>query len=176
VPAAGEGWAWYRLDPDWAHRLVADAGLPARSTVLDVGAGDGVIAAALLAAGHRVVAVERHPGRVATLRARFGDALTVVRADAADLRTPRRPFHVVANPPFGITAPLLRRLLHPGSRLVSAHLVLQRQVVRRWASPDAPGAPRWSRDYVVVPGRPVPRRAFRPHAPVDVRVLCIRRR
>jgi 23S rRNA (adenine-N6)-dimethyltransferase len=85
-----------------------------------------------------------------------------VRADAADLRTPRRPFHVVANPPFGITAPLLRRLLHPGSRLVSAHLVLQRQVVRRWASADAPGA--------------LPRRAFRPHAPVDVRVLCIRRR
>jgi len=107
--------------------------------VLDIGAGDGAITEVLVDAGCRVVAVELHPGRADVLRRRFGDRVTVVRADAADLRLPRRGFHVVANPPFGVSAPLLRRLLHPGSRMVSARLVLQDPVARRWSSPAAFG-------------------------------------
>ena len=104
--------------------------------MLDIGAGHGVITEALLTAGARVIAVELHPDRVHVLRARFGDTAVVVRADAADLRLPRRPYHVVANPPFGATAALLRRLLQPGSRLASAHLVLQEQAAVRWCGPS----------------------------------------
>lgn len=144
--------------------------------MLDVGAGDGVITAELLRVGARVIAVETHPGRVRALRERFGDRVTVVRVDAADLRLPRRPFRVVANPPFGVSAPLLRRLLHPGSRMTGARLVLQRQVVQRWSSPAAPGAARWSRSFRVESGRRVPRRAFSPPPRVDACVLVIERR
>lgn len=145
--------------------------------MLDVGAGHGVIAAALLELDLdlRVLAIESHPERAAALRDRFGDAVVVVRADAADLRLPRRPFHVVANPPFAASAALLRRLTHPGSRLVSAHLVLQRQVARRWAAPDAPAATRWHRTYAPTLGRSVPRHAFRPPPHVDAQVLVLRR-
>jgi 23S rRNA (adenine-N6)-dimethyltransferase len=58
----------------------------------------------LVAAGARVVAVELHPVRCASLRRRFAqDRVVVVRADARDLRLPRRPFRVVANPPFVVT-------------------------------------------------------------------------
>src|SRR5262249_54963846 len=80
--------------------------------------------------------------RVDALRRRFSDrdAVRVVRADASDLRLPRRPFRVVANPPFAITSQLLRRLLAPGSRLTHADLVLQRNAARRWADGRAPGA------------------------------------
>ena len=63
----------------------------------------------------------------------------VVRVDAADLRLPRRPFRVVANPPYGITSALLRRLLAPGSRLNAADIVVQHAVARRWANGQAPG-------------------------------------
>lgn len=170
-------WGWHRLDPDWAARLVADAGLARGALVVDVGAGTGAITAALVAAGARVVAVEAHPGRARTLRARFRhDDVTVVHADAVDLRLPRRPYHVVANLPFAIGAPVLRRLVQPGSRLVNAHVVLQEQVARRWAGFDAPGAARWRRDFDASLGPRVPRRAFTPPPRVDARVLRIRRR
>ena len=169
-------WGWHQLDPEIAQQLVADAGLPPRSLVVDVGAGLGAITRPLVDDGHRVIAVEAHAGRARSLRERFDGRVTVVRTDAGDLRLPRRPFHVVANPPFGVTAALLRRLLHPGSRLVSARLILDDRAVRRWTSPSAPGAARWSSSFDLVRERPVPRRAFEPRPHVDSRVLVIRRR
>ena len=39
-----------------------------------------------------------------------GSRVTVVGADALELRLPRRPFRVVANPPYSTWATLLRRL------------------------------------------------------------------
>jgi 23S rRNA (adenine-N6)-dimethyltransferase len=144
--------------------------------VLDVGAGTGAITAPLLRAGLRVIAVEEHPGRAATLRRRFGHDIVVVQADAADLRLPRQPFHVVSNPPYGVTTALLRGLLHRGSRLESAHLVLQRQAAARWSGAGAPGAGRWSAHYAAVLGSPVPRSAFTPPPPVDSRILVLQRR
>jgi 23S rRNA (adenine-N6)-dimethyltransferase len=100
----------------------------------------------------------------------------VIQTDAADLRLPRRPFHVVANPPFAISAAVLRRLLHGGSRLRSAHLVLPAPVVRRWSAPGAPGANRWRRGYTATPGRVFPRSAFQPPPQVGCRVLVVRAR
>lgn len=169
-------WGWHQLSPQHAERLVADAELPSGAIVLDVGAGRGVITEALLDAGHRVVAVEAHPGRAAHLRRRFGARITVVRADARHLRLPRRGFHVVASPPYAITTPLLQLLLQRGSRLRSAHLVLQQQAARRWVTGAAPGSGRWAHEFQLAVGRTVPRSAFTPPPAVPSAVLQIRRR
>lgn len=167
-------WGWHRLAPSWAARLVADAAIAPGDLVVDIGAGTGAVTAPLVAAGARVIAVELHPGRAAALRARFaGDDVTVVRADAADLRLPRRPFRVVANPPFAVTSAVLGRLLAPGSRLVRADLVVQRAAAQRWAAGRSPGAGRWARDYAATAGPRVPRSAFSPRPPVDCAVLRI---
>lgn len=169
-------WGWHALAPRWAEQLVADSGVGRGALVLDVGAGTGAITGPLLDAGARVVAVEAHPGRARTLRQRFGDRLVVVQADARDLRLPTRGFHVVASPAYDTTTALLKRLLHPGSRLLTAHLVLQDGAARRWVGPDAPGAGRWTSNYEAGLGRRVPRRAFTPPPRVDSRVLTLHRR
>ena len=85
-------WGYHRLDPRWAERLVEHAGIRPGDLVLDIGAGDGALVAPLLRRGARVVAIELHAERASRLRERFADdAVKVVRADAADLRLPRRP-------------------------------------------------------------------------------------
>jgi 23S rRNA (adenine-N6)-dimethyltransferase len=148
----------------WARNIVAAAGIRRGDLVLDVGAGTGVLTAELVAAGAYVIAIELHPERLAHLRARFGSDVRVVRADANDLRLPRRPFRVVANPPFSATSTLLSRLVHPGSRLVRADLVVQDHAARRWAGPHAPAAKRWQQTY-------------RPRSAVECRVMpSVRRR
>jgi 23S rRNA (adenine-N6)-dimethyltransferase len=174
--AEPRGWGWHALDRRWAELLVAEAGITPGTLVVDVGAGTGGLTGPLLDAGARVIAVEAHPGRTAGLRRRFGSRIVVVQADAADLRLPRHRYRVVANPPFAVTSPLLRRLLQPGSRLAGADLVLQDQAARRWAGPGAPGYGRWSLVFAASLGRPLPRSAFHPPPRVKATVLRIRTR
>lgn len=144
--------------------------------VLDIGAGRGALTAPLLDAGARVIAVERHPGRAAFIRERFsGLDVTVVEGDAVTIPLPRRPFRVVANPPYAITTPLLRRLLAPGSRMTAADLVLQRAPARRFSVDGVRGRGRAGRRWDLRLGLVVPRRAFTPPPRVDSVVLRVRR-
>ncbi|MFY9774035.1 MAG: rRNA adenine N-6-methyltransferase family protein [Trebonia sp.] len=173
MSAAGRSrraWGWHRLDDDWAARVVAAARVRPGELVLDIGAGEGALTAHLVRAGARVIAVELNAGRARVLRERF-PGVTVVCADAAELRLPGRPFRVVASPPFSITAELLRLLLARDSKLTAADLVLQRAVVRKYVSGGAP-----ARRFVPGTGLAVPRHAFRPRPQVDCAVLTLRRR
>jgi 23S rRNA (adenine-N6)-dimethyltransferase len=170
-------WGFHRLDEQWARHIVAASGVRPGELVLDVGAGHGALTAELVAVGARVIAIELHPSRLRVLRERFADVpVRVVRADAAELLLPRRPFRVVANPPFGVTVALLRRLLARGGALRGADLVLPRSQVQRVLDGRLDGVARWSRTFEVHRGLAVPRGAFRPAPRVGAAVLVIRRR
>ena len=120
--------------------------------------------------------MELHPGRASQLRSRFGSRIRVVEADARDLRLPRQPFRVVANPPFASSAAILRRLVGRGSQLVTADLVLPAQMAARWAHGRARAAGHRPDIYSArVAGR-LPASAFRPAAPMATSILRLERR
>ena len=170
-------WGWYPLRDDWAARVVDDAGVRPHQLVVDLGAGEGALTAALVDAGARVVAVELHPRRADRLRSRFaGQPVSVVQCDIGDFRWPHRPFRVVANPPYAMSSAVLRSLLAPGSQLAGADLVLPRHVVRRWTAGRTAAIARGARRYRLSEGRALPRRAFQPPPQVDSAVLVVRRR
>jgi 23S rRNA (adenine-N6)-dimethyltransferase len=89
---------------------------------------------------------------------------------------------VVANPPFGRTAAVLRRLLDdPGGGLERADLVVQWQVARqrekvdRGEPADLLGAT-WAPWWRFRRGRRLPAACFRPRPSVDAAVLVVTRR
>jgi SAM-dependent methyltransferase len=86
--------------------------LPARSRVLDLGAGDGRLAAALARAGHRVTAVE--PFREAV--AAHGVAgVEVVRSGLEELEVPENAYDLV------VLWHVLEHLADPGAALERVH-------------------------------------------------------
>lgn len=167
-------WGWHPLQPEWAQTIVGQSPVRRGDLVLDLGAGTGALTEWLLEAGASVIAVELHPGRLAALRDRYADAdVRVVAVDLAQLRLPRRPFRVVASPPYQQSTSLVRALLST-DQLLSADLVLQSAAARRMAL--APPSGRHARRYHVERGMAVPRRAFAPPPHVDSAVLKIARR
>lgn len=162
-----------------ARTLAAHAGVAPGARVYDLGAGTGLITAALVEASARVIAVERDANLARKLRQRFAGEprVVVLEADLDDVRF-RAPFAVVASPPFGRTAALLRRLTGETPAPEAAALVLQREAARKWAGRPRPTAVSlatapWFETSVAEPFR---RRDFVPAPAVDVAVLSLVRR
>jgi 23S rRNA (adenine-N6)-dimethyltransferase len=164
-----------------AAELVEQAGVGPSDLVVEIGAGTGVLTEALAGRAGRVVAVEYDPRLADRARARlagYGN-VRVVTADALTMPTPRRPFRVVANLPFGSTAAILRRLLgDPRTRLERADLVVQEQAARRYAArrPGTPEAIAWGAFYELATGRRLGPTCFRPPPRVGAAVLIASRR
>jgi len=118
-----------------AAELVRAARVQPGDLVLDLGAGTGVLTAALLRVTSRVVAIEIDERLAAGLRDRFPD-IDVRTGDALRVELPRTPFKVVANLPFDGGTAILRRLLDPRLLLESADVIVEWSVGAKRASVD----------------------------------------
>lgn len=98
--------------------------------VYEIGPGKGIMTEQLALRCRRVVAVEKDPSLAAQLRRRFAGVPTVTihEGDFLDYLLPRKPYKVVANIPFNITAAIVSKLTAaeedaPGD----AYLAVQRE-------------------------------------------------
>jgi 23S rRNA (adenine-N6)-dimethyltransferase len=170
----------FLASPALAEQLVRDAHVQHGDLVVEIGAGSGMLTAALARRARRVHAIEIDPDWVATLRRRFRYSrnVRVIEGDALDFELPREPFRVVANLPFSITTTLMHRLLDdPQTPLVRADLLVEWGVARKRAGrPNTVVSAAWAPWWRFRLGRRVPRTAFRPHPRVDAAVLIVERR
>lgn len=108
-----------------ADAIVRDADVTPGDVVVDIGAGSGMLTAALLRAGARVQALEPDFRLAARLR-RACPAAVVVELDALATPWPDEPFRVVANLPFAHATDICRALLSdPLVPLRSAHVIVE---------------------------------------------------
>src|SRR5262252_485263 len=159
--------------------LVDGSGVGHGDLVLDIGAGNGLISAALARRGARVQAIERDPALVARLRAKFAmwPSVTVVETDVLAMPLPAEPFRVVANIPFGITTQILRRLLDEDG-LARADMIVQAEVARKRGTRGRGTLLNacWEPWFEFGTGVRIPAAAFRPRPQVDAAVLIVTRR
>lgn len=134
-------------DPNLARAIVADADLEPGERVLEVGPGPGILTAALLERGARVLAVEIDARLVAVARAVLGEpeGLELLHADALlgkhalapallERLPSTGPWQVVSNLPYSAGTPLvvlLARLAAPPRRMT---VLIQTELARRMAA------------------------------------------
>ena len=147
--------------------------------VVDIGAGNGLISAALVRRGAQVLAIERDPSLAERLRAKFATwpAVTVVEGDVLETPPPDKPFSVVANLPFGITTKILRHLLDSDA-LARADVIVQAEVARKRGSGGRGTLLNacWEPWFEFATGARIAASAFRPRPRVDAAVHIVTRR
>ncbi len=171
----------YLADRRLAAQLASAAELTADDLVVEVGAGFGRLTGELASRAGRVLAIEADPRTAAQLASRFRDhaQVAVVVGDALCVPLPRRPFKVVANPPFHLTAALLRRLLDEClPQLQRADLVLEwRAAVGLCAiSPPSRRSLPWQPWFEFLLARRLAADRFIPAPDCDAALVSIRRR
>ena len=177
----------FLVDRNVLARIVEAAALPPGARVLEVGAGLGVLTAALLDAGARVTAVEKDESLWPVLEERFGgrDGFSLVKGDALELPwdallgAPDGPRHLVSNLPYSVGSRVVVDAACCAAPPDTMTLLLQKEVGDRFAAPEgspARGAASvWlQRLYDVRAVRDVPPGCFLPRPEVTSAVLSLR--
>lgn len=132
------------IDAGTVTRIAAMAGLRPEDVVLEVGPGFGSLTLPLLAAAHRVVAIEvdrvlaaELPATVAARAPQLADRLEVVTADAARVGAlpGELPTVLVANLPYNVSVPVVLHLLDSVPTLRRGLVMVQAEVADRMCAP-----------------------------------------
>jgi 16S rRNA (adenine1518-N6/adenine1519-N6)-dimethyltransferase len=132
----------FLCDEAQAEKLVRLAEVGAGDGVLEIGTGLGILTRALAARARAVATIEIDAGLVRALAAEsvLPPNVRVVHADALDvdldaeiaaLASDGAPVRVVANLPYSVATPLMRRFLDLAPQLAGWAVMIQREVALR---------------------------------------------
>jgi len=147
---------------------------------VEVGAGEGILTARLATLFSEVIAYEIDANLAGRLAAGVAGRpnVRVVLSDFLAARPPSRPFQVVGNAPFSLTAPIVEWCLH-ASRMTTATLITQLEYARkrtggygRWTQLTVSTWPLFSWQLAGT----IARTEFRPMPRVDAGILRLMRR
>lgn len=124
--------------PKLAGFLIGHSNIKKRDTVIDIGAGSGVITAALAKRCAHVIAVEPDADTAAKLRANVGklENVTIVEQDFLEMTLPDGSYKIFANPPFHLSSAILRKLDEAENPPEAIYLILQKQFALKLLNND----------------------------------------
>jgi 16S rRNA (adenine1518-N6/adenine1519-N6)-dimethyltransferase len=165
---------YFIVNPGILRVEVSLAELDGKDTVLEIGAGNGLLTGMIAERAGRVVAVEKDPRLIENLKRTLPGNVEVIHADALEMEFPA--FNkAMGNLPYSISTPLLFKLLDHDFEI--GVLGVQYEFAKRMVA--RPGSREYSRLSVMTSLRTrrafmsikIPRGAFRPIPRVDSAVV-----
>lgn len=126
--------------PRLVHELVGHTTIKKSDTVLEIGAGSGVITSVLAKRVKHVIAYEYDKRMINKLRdnmSRF-DNVTLVQGDFLTADLPAMPYKVFANIPFHLSSPIIKKLTESNHRPQAIYFIVQKQFAHKFLI-DKPG-------------------------------------
>ncbi|MDO4870948.1 MAG: rRNA adenine N(6)-methyltransferase family protein [Candidatus Saccharibacteria bacterium] len=172
----------FLVNPRLVYELIGHSNLRKNDTVLEIGAGSGVITMALAKRVRRVVAVEAEQKTAQKLRqnmVKFENVM-VVEADIREFKLPSEKYKVFSNIPFHLSSEIIQKLIWSENPPVAIYLIVQKQFAKKLiidrdnftGQLGASIAPWWATRI----RRPLRRNDFFPRPNVDTVLLEIKPR
>lgn len=168
--------------PQLAAELVGHADIGKHDVVYDLGAGSGVITSVLAPRCRAVVAVEVEPHALGQLRTNMTryDNVTIVEQDILKLMPPAEPYKILANIPFSLSAPIVRKFTEDEHAPKAIYLIVQKQFARKLVPGDdhftSQLAAQLGARFTARIRRPLQRSDFTPPPAVDTVLLELKLR
>jgi 16S rRNA (adenine1518-N6/adenine1519-N6)-dimethyltransferase len=128
----------FLIDGNAIHKLIGSAQIEADDTVLEIGPGTGILTLQLAKIAKHVIAIEKDARMVELLQKTFAHSknVQIIHGDALKTNYTRyniqdTKYKVVANLPYYITAPIIRKFLEEDRQPKSLTFIIQKEVARR---------------------------------------------
>lgn len=121
------------VDNNLVEKLVSLSNIDQKDTVLEIGAGKGIITKELLKKAGNVVVFEIDQEFVNILKSIPDNKLVVKNGNFLDFDLPKDKYKVFANIPFNKTSEIIKRLLLSNNPPTDTYLVVQKEAVDRFA-------------------------------------------
>ena len=120
--------------------MIGHSNLKKRDTVIEIGAGSGVITSALAHRVHHVIAIEPDHSTAEKLRANLAKRnianVEVIEQDFLDYKLPTTPYKVFSNPPFHLSSKIVHKLIEAENPPEAFYLILQKQFALKLLNTD----------------------------------------
>ncbi len=127
-------------NPRLALILIGHSNLKKRDTVLEIGAGSGVITSALAHRVTKVIAVEPDHTTAEKLRENLEkrriENVEIIEDDFMNVSLPNTPYKVFSNPPFHLSSAIIHKLIEDKNPPESFYLILQKQFALKLLNTD----------------------------------------
>jgi len=127
-------------NPRLALILIGHSNLKKRDTVLEIGAGSGVITSALAHRVTKVIAVEPDHTTAEKLRENLKkrriENVEIIEDDFMNISLPNTPYKVFSNPPFHLSSAIVHKLIEADNPPESFYLILQKQFALKLLNTD----------------------------------------
>jgi len=126
----------FLIDKKILEKIITAADIKPTDTILEVGPGIGVLTQALAEKAGEVIAVEKDETMIKILKETLKDYknVDVTQGDILRYQPQTTNYKLVANIPYYLTSPLIRKFLEEKNRPTEMVLMLQKEVAQRICS------------------------------------------
>lgn len=126
--------------PRLALILIGHSNLKKRDTVIEIGAGSGVITSALSHRISHVIAIEPDRATATKLRSNLTKRnitnVEIIEEDFLNYSLPLTPYKIFSNPPFHLSSKIIHKLIESPNPPESFYLILQKQFALKLLNTD----------------------------------------